>query len=407
MASFWYKAVNGEGVTEEGEMDAANQTALIAQLQDAGYVPIKVSVASAAPRSTPRLPGLKFTRAPISARDVGLFTRELATLLHAGLPLDDALKTLIEVADSESVKRLVTGIHDRVRDGADFSAALEAQNGAFSNLYISMVRAGESAGALDTTLARLADYLKRQKELRDSVLSAVTYPVILTVVAAVSVILMLVFVIPQFAQMFEDMQAELPLPTRIVMGAGDVLRQYWWTLPVLAAAAVFLGRVLLADPARQLRWHAYLLRAPLFGELVTKLEVARFTRTLGVMLDNGVPLLRAIRIVEGSVSNRALAQDIASTADELQAGRRLAAALAAGERFPKLAIKMIRVGEDSGQLDDMLLRLADVYDQETRTTVQRVLGLLEPILIVGLGVLIAGIIFSILIAVLGMNQLVI
>ncbi|MDH3282383.1 MAG: type II secretion system F family protein, partial [Gammaproteobacteria bacterium] len=199
MASFWYKAVNGEGVTEEGEMDATNQTALIAQLQDAGYVPIQVSRSNGATRRAPLLPSFNFSRKAVSTRDVGLFTRELATLLHAGLPLDESLKTLIEVADSDAVKRLVTGIHDRVRDGADFSAALEAQNGTFSNLYISMVRAGESAGALDKTLARLADYLKSQKELRDSVLSAVTYPVILTVVAAVSVIMLLVFVIPQFA----------------------------------------------------------------------------------------------------------------------------------------------------------------------------------------------------------------
>ncbi|MDH3638652.1 MAG: type II secretion system F family protein [Gammaproteobacteria bacterium] len=407
MASFWFKAVNGEGVTEEGEMDAANQAALIAQLQDAGYVPIQVSPAKGATRRGPLLPSLNLSRKAVSARDVGLFTRELATLLHAGMPLDESLKTLIEVADSDSVKGLVTAIHDRVRDGADFSAALEAQNGTFSNLYISMVRAGESAGALDTTLARLADYMKRQKDLRDSVLSAVTYPVILVVVAAVSMILLLVFVIPQFAQMFDDMGAELPLPTQIVMGAGDLLRQYWWMLPALPVVIAILAKSLLANPKRLLKWHNFLLRAPLVGELLTKLEVARITRTLGVMLENGVPLLRAVRIMEGSISNRALAQDMLDTADELQAGRGLAASLAAGDRIPKLAIKMIRVGEDSGQLDEMLLRLADVYDQETKTTVQRVLGLLEPILIVGLGVLIAGIIFSILIAVLGMNQLLI
>ncbi len=407
MANFWYKAVNGEGVTEVGEMEAANQKALIAQLQDSGYVPIQISARAIAKRRAPLLPGLHFSRKRVSARDVGLFTRELATLLHAGLPLDESLKTLIEVADSESVKRLVTSIHERVRDGAEFSAALEAQGDTFSSLYVNMVRAGESAGALDATLARLADYLKRQKELRDSVLSALTYPVILTLVAAVSVILLLVFVLPQFAQMFDDMQAELPLPTQIVMAAADGLRHYWWMLPVLPLAAAFLAKGLLADPGRRLKWHDFLLRAPLFGDLVTKLEVARFTRTLGVMLNNGVPLLRAIRIVAGSISNQALARDVDSTADELQAGRRLATALTAGGRFPKLAIKMIRVGEDSGQLDEMLLRLADVYDQETKSTVQRVLGLLEPLLIVGLGVVIAGIIFSILIAVLGMNQLVI
>lgn len=406
MSTFHYKAVNTEGEAMEGDMDATVEGAVIARLQDAGYIPILVEPAArgrAARSQTLQI----LSRRRMSAREVELFTRELATLLRAGLPLDQSLQTLIEVSESDTLQHLVTSIYDEVRDGAAFSSALEMQSGAFSNLYINLVRAGESSGALDDTLTRLADYLQRVRDLREHVLSAITYPLILVVVAGISILVLLTFVIPQFSQMFADMGAALPLPTRIVMGAGDVLRSYWWAPPLIALAAAIAVRKWLEDPNRRLRWHRRMLRLPMVGDLVTRIEVARFTRTLGIMLKNGVPVLSALGIVDGSMRNRALADDVMKAAQSLEAGRPLAASLAEHQSFPKLAIKMIRVGEESGQLEEMLLRLGDVYDQEAQAAIRRLLSFLEPCLIVGLGLLIAGIIMSILVAVLGMNQLII
>ncbi len=406
MSVFHYKAVNADGETEEGDMDATLEAAVVTRLQDAGYIPILVEPVTRRRSARARRPW-SFGKQRVSSRDVELFTRELATLLRAGLPLDQSLQTLIEVSESETLRRLVTGINDLVRDGAAFSSALEGQPGAFSDLYINMVRAGESAGALDTTLTRLADYLERLRDLRESITSAITYPLILVVVAGVSIIILLTLVIPQFAQMFADMGAALPLPTRIVMGAGEILRNYWWAPPLVVLALAFAVRNWLEDPAHRVWWHRRLLRLPMVGALVTRVEIARFTRTLGIMLNNGVPVLGALSIVKGSMHNRALAEDVSSAAQSLEAGRSLAASLSEHETFPKLTIKMIHVGEESGQLEDMLLRLAEVYDQEAQAAIRRLLTLLEPALIVTLGVLIAGIIMSILVAVLGMNQLVI
>ena len=406
MSLYRYKAVSPAGEIEEREVDAAMQSAVIMQLQDAGYVPIRVEPAQDTVWwKALRIP-FRVSRGQPSTRDIEVFTRELATLLGAKLPLDYSLQTLMEVAENESLRRLTNAVYDRVRDGAAFSAALESEPGVFSGLYISMIRAGEMAGNLDATLARLAEYLQRIKDLRDSVLSALTYPLILICVAGISVIVLLTFVIPQFSQIFEDMGAALPLATQIVIGAGEYLRSYWWALPLALMAAIAGVRLWLADPVRHGRWDRRVLRLPLIGDLVTKVEVARFTRTLGIMLDNGVPLLGALNIVKGSIGNRALGEAVSTSSERLQGGQGLASPLAETGLFPKLATKMIRVGEESGQLEAMLTRVADVYDRETRQAVQRMLSLLEPVLIIGLGLVIAGIIISILVAVLGMNQLV-
>ena len=290
--------------------------------------------------------------------------------------------------------------------GESFSTALERQQGVFSQVYINMVRAGEAAGALDHALERLADYLQRIRELKSNIVSALIYPSILVTVAGASVILLLVFVVPQFTQMFQDMGAVLPLPTRIVIASGELLRDYGWLLPLVILLIVAFMRRQLAHPEKRLRWDRRILGMPLFGDLVTKVEVARFSRTLGILLGNGVPLLGALANVREILNNQVLAGAIDRAADSLQAGQGLAEPLAKTEVFPRLAIQMMQVGEESGNLQEMLVRVADVYDQEVKTTVQRLLTLLEPVLIVGLGVVIAGIIMSILVAVLSVNQLV-
>jgi general secretion pathway protein F len=293
-----------------------------------------------------------------------------------------------------------------VRGGATFSAALEAQDGQFTKLYVNMVRAGEASGALDQVLGRLADYLERSAELRGNITSALVYPMILLVVAGLSVIMLLVFVVPQFTVLFEDMGAALPLPTRIVVGAGDLFRGYWWAMLVVVAVIAVIIERWLQKPENRRRFDYRVMALPLFGDLIWKMETARFCHTLATLLKNGLPLFSGLTLAKEVVGNRKIGEGLDEVGEGLKHGRGLAEPLTSRAVLPQLALQMIRVGEESGTLDAMLAKVADIFDRETRASVQRMLTLLEPVLIIGLGIIVAGIIISILMAILGANELV-
>lgn len=401
MPSYSYKAVKLDGEVQEGILDAASEADLHRQLQSAGLIPIRTRVAGGLSTLLTRRKKKGF-----SAKEVALLTRELATLLEAGLTLDRSLQILIDLSDAEEKTQLLGSLQEAVRGGAVFSDALERHQDVFPKLYVNMVRAGEASGALDAVLSRLADYLEQTQELRETVKSALVYPSILVVVAALSLVVLLMFVVPQFKQLFADLGAALPLPTQIVIGIGDTFRSYWWVLAALIASAAALVARAMQNPRLRYQWDVRVLRAPLFGDLLWKLETARFSHTLATLLKNGLPLLSALTLSKEVVGNRRVAELLAETAEELKHGKGLAAPMMARDALPKLALQMIKVGEESGSLDAMLGKVAGVYDQESRATVQRMLTLLEPILIIGLGVIIAAIIMSILLAILAANDLV-
>lgn len=408
MPTYYYKAVTANGEMLEGEMEAPSRAIAIERLQNAGHLPVSADemAGNAVPRRQQLFsPGTRKNQ--IRMRDVTILTRELATLLRAGLPIDHALKTLQDLSSNPAVKALVMDIHSRVQGGATLSSAMEAQGQAFNRLYLNTIRAGEAGGALDIVLLRLADYLDRSAELRSSVLSALLYPAILLVVAVLSILVLMTFVVPQFVPLFENAGQALPLLTQIVFGSAEFARQYWWILLALLATAAWIIHKQMQDPAVRTRWDARCLQLPLYGELITKLEVARFARTLGTLLLNGVPLLTAVGIVREVISNRVLASVIDEVASSLEQGGRLARPLLQSGRFPPLAIQLLQVGEETGQIEDMLLRIADIYDDESRITIKRFLTLVEPALILGLGMVIALIIISILMAMLGLNELVV
>lgn len=401
MTRFFYKAVKQDGELVEGELKAADEAAVVRQLQGEGLIPIET-------RTTKSLMA-KFGRVrkrQLSQQEIGILTRELATLLEAGMTLDRSLQILIDLTDAEHIVRVVSDLQERVRGGATFSSALDAQDGQFQRLYVNMVRAGEASGALDQVLNRLGDYLERVAELRQTVTSALVYPSILLIVAGLSVIMLLVFVVPQFSVLFEDMGEALPLPTQIVVAAGDLFRNYWWAmLCVIALVAVVIERQM-QKPQVRARFDNTVLEIPLFGDLIWKMETARLCHTLSTLLKNGLPLMSALTLAKEVVSNQRLSGLLNEASDDLKHGRGLAGPLARLRALPDLALQMIRVGEESGSLDAMLVKVANIYDRETRVSVQRMLTLLEPILIVGLGIIVAGIIMSILMAILGANELV-
>lgn len=402
MPSFNYKAVRMDGEAVEGQMEAPDEATVIRQLQQEGLIPI----------SARRAGGWRdkiFSsrrRQLLTTKEIGAITRELATLLEAGLTLDRSLQILLELGDEDRIKRVLEDLQSRVRGGATFSAALEQQGGQFPRLYVNMVRAGESSGALDAVLGRLAEYLEKTADLRETVISALIYPLILLVVAGLSVILLLVFVVPQFAVLFQDMGAALPLPTRIVMGVGDFFRNFWWLLLVLIAVIAVMIEKALARPEVRDRFDSRVLGLPLFGDLIWKLETARFCHTLSTLLKNGLTLLSALNLAKEVVGNRKLAGLMSEAGEELKHGRGLAQPFTQREILPQMALQMVRVGEESGALETMLAKVASIYDKETQASVKRLLTLLEPALIISLGVVVAGIIISIIVPILGANELV-
>lgn len=404
MPRYRYEAVDAAGEVVRDDLEAQTPEAAIERLRDQGLLPISVAEARGGWLRGGLSQPLFSKRRTLSRKTVALFTQQLASLLGAGMPLDRALTILIGVSEDERSKALLERVQEKVRGGSTLADALEAQ-GAFSRFYLNMVRAGESGGALETVLKRLNEFLERSQALRETVTSALIYPTILLTVAALSVIILLTFVVPQFQRLFADAGKALPLATQIVIAVGDGFRHYWWAGAISIFLLVTLARRKLNQPDSRARWDRWLLRAPLFGDLIAKVETARLTRTLGTLLGNGVSLLNALNIVRETLTNQVMASALGEVAEHAKTGRGLAEPLSEAGHFPKLAVQMIRVGEETGQLQEMLIQVADTYDGEVQTAVKRLLTLLEPALILGLGAVVAGIIMSILVAILSLNEL--
>ncbi len=403
MPLFEYKAVAPSGETVQGTMEAASMDMVVLKLQEAGNIPLHAKESGSAGFG---FSSLRLGRRGMSPREVGEFTQQLSTLLAAGLPLDRSLQVLLELSESERVSRTVREIRDRVREGGSLSDALEEQHGAFNRLFVNMVRAGEVGGTLDVTLARLTEYLERSRDLKDSVVSALIYPILLLVLAAGSLILLLVYVIPQFTPIFEELGGDLPFITKVVLAVGSVLQNFWWAIIGVAVLVVYQFRRMLADPEKRFAWDSRVLSMRWVGDLVGKMETARLTRTLGTLLMNGVPLLAALSIARNVITNTVLRKDVSDAAREVKTGGGLARNLANGERFPRLALQMISVGEETGQLDAMLMKVSDTYDLEVRNTIDRLLSIFTPVVTLLLAVLIGTIVLSVLMAILSINDLV-
>lgn len=404
MPRYRYEAVDASGEVVRDELDAATLDAAIARLRDQGLLPLAVNEAKSGFLRGGFGQPLFSKRRALSRKTIALLTQQLASLLHAGMPLDRALTILIGVTEDEQAKPVLERVQEKVRGGSSLADALEVQ-GVFSRFYLNMVRAGEAGGALDVVLKRLTEFLERSQALRETVTSALIYPIILLSVSALSVIILLTFVVPQFQRLFADAGKALPLATQIVIAVGDGFRYYWWVGAILFVLLSAVARQQLSRPESRARWDDWFLRLPLFGDLIAKVETARLSRTLGTLLGNGVSMLNALTIVRETLSNQVLAGALGEVAEHVKTGRGLADPLLEAGRFPKLAVQMIRVGEETGQLQEMLLQVADAYDGEVQTAVKRLLTLLEPALILGLGVIIAGIIMSILVAILSLNDL--
>jgi general secretion pathway protein F len=404
MAEFTYKAVNAAGEELEGSMEARSREAVVERLHGMDYIPIKVEDSSPLKNRSPTT-FQWFNSNRISQTEVGSVTRELAILLQAGLPLDRSLEILISLTEIDRIEQLLIGVREEVQGGSTLSDALDARNETFSRFYVSMVRAGEAGGALGPVLVRISEFMERSKALRETVTSALIYPAILVIISVLSVIMLLMFVVPQFSVMFEQSGKALPTATQVVISVGDFLAQAWWLLLIACWGLFEFMRRQMANPDTRYKWDALLLRIPLVKDLITKIEVTRFSRSLGILMGNGVTLLNALTIIRDTVSNLVLAEGLDVIREKLKQGHGLGQPMQETGLYPSFSVQMIIVGEETGRLEEMLLKVADVYDDEVENAVKRLLSLMEPILILGLGLMVGGIIMSILVAILSINDL--
>lgn len=407
MPLFRYKAITADGRQAQGEVEAPTRAAAVARLQNDGCLPLSAAEVRQGERRLPSLPAYLRRGRSVGDKETALFIRELATLLQAGLPLDQALTMLQEAAAPAPVKDLVRDLRQKVREGHSLAAAMAGQEQVFNRLCVNLVRAGEAGGALHAVLDRLADYLERMAALRSMVITAAVYPALLAVVSLLSLIVLLTFVVPQFTGLFEDAEQSLPLVSRVVFGAAAVFQQYWWTVPGGVAIGAWVAHRQLARPEARLRFDRRRLELPLLGKALKSMETARFARTLGMLIDNGVPLPTAVGLVREVISNLALRRVMDAVSADLEEGRRMAPALKESGIFPLPAVQLIEVGEESGRLKEMLDKAADIHDKEVQADIKRLLVVLEPVLILGLGGLIAVIMAAVLAAVLGLNKLVV
>ncbi len=404
MPLFSYKAVNSQGDVEQGVANANDQQAMLEQLQQKGWIPIEV-----VPAGSRRFLGIKISESSerLSDKEILLFADELQILLQAGLPLDKALQVLSDLTgENPKLSRIIMQTLQAVKAGSSLADALEQQTGIFSRFFLNMIRAGETGGNLADVLKRLAVYLESSQDLKNTVTTAMIYPAILLVMSLASLFVMLTFVVPQFSEMFASAGKALPLPTQVVVALAGFLQQWWWLLLLIMIAVGVYFKRQLANTDTAKSWHERLLSAPLLGKIILSKEIAALCRTLGTLLGNGVSLLNALAIARETVTNLAIAEGLQQSLKRLKQGETLSAALSSRDYFPQLALQMIRMGEETGRLEEMLLRVAEIYDKQLRTAIQRMLALLEPALIIILGLMIAGIIVSILLAILSVNDLV-
>ncbi len=403
METYSYEAITKEGTTVTGKIEAASSHGAIDHLQGMGYFPLKVNKAAKAKGFN--LGALAVMQAKVRERDIMTFTYQLGVLLNAGFPLDKALSILSELTEKKTLRELIRGLLSHIRAGKSFSDALSKFPSVFPLFYTNMIKAGEAGGFLEDTISRMADYLESSQKLKEDIRSALIYPIILGMVGGSAVIVLLTFVVPKFTKIFSDMGDALPLPTVILLSISSALRHYWWTGLLLFSGGLLFFRHYLKSEAGSRWWDNLRFKLPLFGKLYREAAVSRFARTFGTLLGSGVPILSALQIVKGTLGSKKMAEIISSVREDVRKGRGISEHLKNSDIFPAIAVHMISVGEETGKLEEMLLKIAERFDLEVRTTIKRLLSLLEPALILLMGVVVGFIVIAMLMAIFSINEL--
>jgi general secretion pathway protein F len=402
MTEFLYKATTLSGQTVEGSMDGKDEAAVVQSLHHMGYIPIRIGSVESKEREFQLS---SFIPQRVGIRDLLIFTQEFSTLLSSGLPIDRSLNILGSLTENRRLRETVKDVLQKVEGGSSLAEALGFHSRVFPKLYVNMVRAGEAGGFLETIFSRLTRYLQSAKEVRETLVSVMIYPLILTFVSGVSIVILVTFVVPRFARIFSDMGQAIPIPTQIVLAISHFIRDYWWIGLSFVFLVYFGLKVYTRQEERRFRWDQFKLRWIIIGDLIKKVEVARFARTLGTLLQSGVSILSALNLVKEISQNRAVSRAIGAIHDRLREGKGISKSLVETGVFPPLAVHMIGVGEETGRLDEMLVRVAEVYEENVQNALKRFVSLLEPAVILIMGGLVGFIVISMLLAIFSINEI--
>jgi general secretion pathway protein F len=405
MPAFSYEAVDATGATRKGVVNADSARAARAELRGQGLVPISVDTIASQIDATGTAKNSAFGNR-LSTVELALFTRQLVSLLEASLPLEQAFSALLEQAERTYVRDLVASIRSEVMGGASLSDSLASHPRDFTDIYRALVASGEQIGHLPRVLSRLADYIERRNALVQKIRLAFTYPAIVTVVAFAIVIFLLTYVVPQIVSVFANTKQKLPLLTVMMLGISDFVRHYGWIVLLAIIALAFGWRHALKNAAVKLRWHTWLLTAPLYGRFERSLNTARFASTLAITTGSGVPILQALQTSSNTLSNMALRAQTDEATASVREGVSLASALSRHKHFPAMLIHMIRAGETTGELPAMLERAANAQEQDLERRAMTMASLLEPALILAMGVVVLLIVLAVLMPIIEINQLV-
>ncbi len=405
MPVFEFKGFNEAGKAVDGIREADSPKGLRVVLRKEGVFLSEIKVEAEKRSVAGEVDVKRLFVGRIKTDDIAVMTRQLATLVGAGIPLVEALSALIDQVDQERLKRIVSQVKQRVNEGATLADALGQHQKVFSALYINMIRAGEHSGALHVVLIRLADFTEAQARLRSKVIGTMAYPIIMVVISIGILGILMTVVVPKVAHIFDDMKMALPLPTRILIFTSDTLQHYWYVFLILIFGGSFGFYRYIHSPGGRAWWDRRVLKAPIMGKIVRMLAIARFSRTLSTLLKSGVPLLTAMDIVKAIITNTVLAGVIEQSRDAIKEGESIAAPLKRSGEFPPMVYHMVAIGERSGQLEEMLLNVANAYDAQVETRMTALTSLLEPLMIVVLGGVVAFVVMSILLPILQMNTM--
>jgi len=407
MPVFEYTALDDRGKSTSGIIDAEGAQAARQKLRTSGIFPVSIKeTQEAQPKKEPGTFSLASRLSRVKPVEVAMMTRQLATLIGAGFPLVSALDALVPQTNSHGFKKILAQIKNLIVEGNSFARALSNYPGQFSPLYVNMVRAGETSGTLEVVLERLADITEKQQALKNRIQTALAYPIFMLIIGTAVLFILLIYIVPSITSIFAEMNQVLPTPTRVLIFLSDFFKSYWWSiLIIIAALAMFFNRTKRTEKGRY--WiDKTMLILPGIGILVKKLAVARFARTLGSLLENGVSMLIALDIVKNIAGNRLISDSVETAAIEVGKGLGLGVALSGSGIFPQLSIQMIQVGEQSGQLETMLTKISDVFENEVEITILRLTSYLEPVMILVMGSIVAFIVLSICLPIFEMNQLI-
>ena len=407
MPVYEYRGLNSSGKTLKGILDADSDVAAREKLRSSGIFPVEVKEALSKSKGLPSGPGamVRLLRG-VKPGEVSVMTRQLSTLLGAGVPLVRSLDSLITQMTNPLFKRVMAQIKESVNEGNSLAFSLSQHPKIFSNVYVNMVQSGEASGSLDVVLDRLAEFGERQQALRGRFKAALAYPIFMFFIGTIVLFVLITFIVPNITKVFTEMRQALPLPTIVLIKVGNFLFSYWWVIVLCFLGGILILRHIKKRPRVQYLWDKLKLRVPVFGPLNQKMARARFGRTLGSLLQSGVSLITALQIVSKIVDNTLIERVIVDAVDDIEEGQSLAGSLSKSPWFPSMAIQMMSVGEQSGELEAMLHKIADTQEREVESQIIALTSMLEPIMILVMAVMVAFIVFSILLPILEMSQMI-